>query len=105
MGADKGLLHDFMSLNVQTNEWTFFESKKKIRHALKKSFTRKFASEHIHYEEPDENDFSALKRSNHTMVTVYQGHTKTKEGNLLHEFCHYLFGGLAEQPYQVKEKD
>jgi hypothetical protein len=39
------------------------------------------------------------------MVTIYEGYTKNKEGNLLHEFRHFLFGGLAEQPYQIKEKD
>jgi hypothetical protein len=50
----------------------------------------------------ESKDFAALKRSNHSMVTIYQGYTKNKEGNLLHEFRHYLFGGLAEQPYKIK---
>lgn len=44
-----------------------------------------------------------IKRSNHTMVTRYVGFQKIDEDSSLHEFCHYVFGGLKEQPFMSSD--
>ena len=43
-----------------------------------------------------------IKRSNHTMVTMFVGKQILRDGNVISEFRHYLFGGLAEMPFQTK---
>ena len=40
-----------------------------------------------------------LRRSHHTMVSIYKGKQNFSEGCKIYTYKHYLFGGLTEKPF------
>lgn len=68
------------------------------RNAIKNLFNKKAVEPSV--KESSLMAESLLKRSNHSMASIFNQSTSLEDGDVVHEWTHYMFGGLIEAPYK-----
>lgn len=98
----KETLADFLHFNIHDSRWKYlipvmnveFLYRKVVRNLLDEK------SEEPSVRKSNLKAAGLLKRSNHSIVSVFNKSTQLEDGDVVHEWTHYLFGGLIDAPYK-----